>query len=333
MKISVIATVKNEGASIRSLLDSLIKQTRQPDEIVICDGGSSDNTIDVINEYRQYLPLKIVIAPGSNISQGRNRAIKHAAGPIIASTDAGVVLSPDWVAELVRPIEENGAEVVGGWFEPNPQTVFEVVLGATVLPALEDVEPEKFLPSSRSVAFTKNAWQAVGGYPEWLDYGEDLIFDLALRRYYDSFAFSPKAVTYFRPRPDLLSFARQYYLYARGDGKANLWPKRHAIRYFTYLFGLPMLSKLIWQGKLIGWIMLILGGSVYCRRPAQRLWPSVQTWPLPVRSRAFALIGLIRLVGDLAKMAGFPVGVIWRWQRRKDLQDKNTVSFFDGPDR
>lgn len=333
MKISVIATVKNEGASIRSLLDSIIEQTRQPDEIVICDGGSSDHTIDVINEYRQYLPLKIVIAPGSNISQGRNKAIEYAAGPIIASTDAGVVLSPDWVAELVRPIEESGVEIVGGWFEPNPQTDFQVVLGATVLPALEEIDPEKFLPSSRSVAFTKSAWQAVGGYPKWLDYGEDLIFDLALRKSYGSFTFSPKAVAYFRPRQDLLSFARQYYLYARGDGKANLWPKRHAIRYFTYLFGLPLLSKLIWQGKLIGWIMLILGVSVYCRRPAQRLWPAVQSWSLPALSRALALIGLIRLVGDLAKMAGYPVGLIWRWQRCKDLQDKETVSFFDDSDR
>lgn len=333
MKVSVIATVKNEGAFIRPLLDSLKKQTRQPDEIVICDGGSSDNTIEVIDEYRQYLPLKIIIAPGSNISQGRNKAIKHAAGPIIASTDAGVVLSSDWVAELVRPIEEDGVQVVSGWFEPSPQTDFEIVLGATVLPTLEDIDTEKFLPSSRSVAFTKSAWQAVGGYPEWLDYSEDLIFDLALRKNYGSFAFSPKAIAYFRPRHDLRSFARQYYLYARGDGKANLWPKRHAIRYFTYLIGLPMLSKLIWQDKLIGWIMLLLGGSIYCWRPVQRLWPTVQTWPLPARSRAIALIGLIRLVGDLAKMAGYPVGVIWRWQRHKGLQDKNSVSFFDGPDR
>jgi len=188
MKISVIATVKNEGTVIRPLFDSLKKQTRQPDEIVICDGGSSDNTVEVMNEYRQYLPLKIIIAPGSNISQGRNKAIKHAAGPIITSTDAGVVLSSDWVAELVRPIEEDGAQVVSGWFEPSPQTYFEFVLGATVLPTLEEIDPEKFLPSSRSVAFTKSAWQAVGGYPEWLDYSEDLIFDLALRRNYGSFA-------------------------------------------------------------------------------------------------------------------------------------------------
>lgn len=314
MKVSLISTVKNEGATLKPLLDSIIKQTRLPDEVVICDGGSSDDTIQILKEYQKDLPLRIIISPGSNISQGRNQAIEAAAGPIIASTDAGTQLSPDWLAELIRPIEEDGAQMVSGWFEPNPQSDFEVVLGATVLPNLEDIDPNNFLPSSRSVAYTKTAWQAVGGYPEWLDYSEDLVFDLALRRIFGPFAFSPKAVAFFQPRKDLQSFARQYYLYARGDGKANLWPKRHAVRYFTYLIALPILSKQIWQGKLFAWILLLTGGIVYCRRPAQRLWPSIRKWPFLARSQALFLIPLIRLVGDLAKMAGYPVGVIWRWR-------------------
>ena len=60
---------------------------------------------------------------------------------------------------------EEGAAVVSGWFEPGPRTDFETAMGATVLPDLSDVDPLKFLPSSRSVAFLKTAWQAVGGYP------------------------------------------------------------------------------------------------------------------------------------------------------------------------
>ena len=48
-------------------------------------------------------------------------------------------------------------------------------------PTRDEVDPATFLPSSRSVAFRKAAWAAVGGYPEWLDYCEDLVFDLSLR--------------------------------------------------------------------------------------------------------------------------------------------------------
>ncbi len=199
MKVSIIATVKNEGEALRSLLDSIIDQTRPPDEVVICDGGSTDQTQFVLDEYRRWLPLCVVVAPGSNISQGRNRAIATAAGDIIAVTDAGVVLSPHWLEELTAPFADEAVQVVSGWFEADPYTDFEVVLGATVLPAVDDVDPATFLPSSRSVAFRKSAWEAVGGYPEWLEHSEDLVFDNALRDRFGPFAFAPEAVVYFRP--------------------------------------------------------------------------------------------------------------------------------------
>ena len=53
-------------------------------------------------------------------------------------------------------------------------------MGETVLPTVDEIKPDGFLPSSRSVAYTKTAWAAAGGYPEWIDYCEDLIFDLRL---------------------------------------------------------------------------------------------------------------------------------------------------------
>ncbi len=51
MQVSVIVTVYNERDSIGRLLASLAEQTRLPDEVVICDGGSNDGTVDVIHDY------------------------------------------------------------------------------------------------------------------------------------------------------------------------------------------------------------------------------------------------------------------------------------------
>ena len=325
MKVSLIVTVKNEGENLRVLLDSILNQTMLPDEVVISDGGSTDNTCEILEEYQEWLPLTIIAAPGSNISQGRNRAIAAASGPIIAATDAGVVLSPRWLENLVIPLQSGDAQVVAGWFEADPYTDFEVVMGATVLPLREDVNPETFLPSSRSVAFLKSAWEAVGGYPEWLDYGEDLVFDRTLQQRFGSFVFTDRSVAYFRPRGSLRSFFRQYYNYANGDGKANLWPLRHAIRYGTYLVALPLMLRMIWRERWLGWALLALGIGAYTRRPAERLWDNTWGWRPPARARAFGLIPIIRIVGDLAKMIGYPIGLVWHLRNRQSLPKQSDV--------
>ena len=322
MRISVIVTVKNEGASIRRLLDSLAAQTRPPDEIVICDGGSTDGTVDALraDAASARLPLKVIVCPGANISQGRNAAIAEAMGDVIASTDAGVVLAAEWLQELVAPFEAGAKRpatmAVAGFFLPDVRTAFQVAMGATVLPQLDEIEPAKFLPSSRSVAFHKAAWQAVGGYPEWLDYCEDLIFDFALRDKFGPFTFAPKAIAYFRPRGNLLSFFRQYYLYARGDGKADLWRKRHAIRYITYLVAVPAIAL---AGAWISpWCLLfyVIGGAAYTYRPYRHLLMVWTKLSLAEKIRAALCVPIIRVTGDSAKMIGYPVGVMWRLKRR-----------------
>ncbi|MFN2164740.1 MAG: glycosyltransferase family 2 protein, partial [Anaerolineae bacterium] len=59
MRISVICTVLNEAQAVSRLLDSLLAQTRPPDEVVIVDGGSSDGTQAMVMSYAGRLPLKL----------------------------------------------------------------------------------------------------------------------------------------------------------------------------------------------------------------------------------------------------------------------------------
>ncbi len=318
MKASVIATVLNEKGAIERLLKSLDGQTRRPDEVVIADGGSTDGTLSILESWASSssLPLRVLETPGANISEGRNAAISAATGDLIATTDAGVRLEDDWLEKLLAPFEGEGTgqavSVAAGWFVPDPQTVFETAMGATVLPQLRDVNPETFLPSSRSVAFRKAAWEACGGYPEWLDYCEDLIFDLCLRDLYSPFAFAAEAIVHFRPRGTLKAFFKQYYQYARGDGKADLWRKRHAIRYLTYLVLGPLLVILALVHSPWWWLALLAGLAVYTSTPYRRLWPMLAPFGVVQRVQAVILVPVIRVVGDLAKMVGYPVGVVWR---------------------
>ncbi len=329
MRVSVICTVLNEAAAVSQLLESLESQTRPPDEVVIVDGGSQDGTPALIMTYAHRLPLKLQEARGANISRGRNLAVRRASGDVIVSVDAGVRLESTWLEKLVEPFEQlspdelrTGHHAVAGFFLPDPHNIFELALGATTLPALDDIKPRKFLPSSRSVAFTKAAFKCSGGYPEWLDYCEDLIFDFRLIDCCGGFAWAPEAVVHFQPRPDLRSFYRQYVNYARGDGKADLWRLRHLIRYATYFIALPALLILSVVHSPLWLLALLAGGLAYCRTPFRRLrrqWHSL-TWR--ERLKASALIPVIRVTGDIAKMAGYPAGLRWRRENR-DRADLN----------
>jgi glycosyltransferase involved in cell wall biosynthesis len=358
--LSLIATVLNEGASIHRLMRSLAAQTCLPDEVVILDGGSQDNTVPLIQSYADKLPLRVLVEPGCNISQGRNHAIAATRGDIIAVTDAGVELAPDWLEHLTRPLRDDPAvQVVGGFFHAEATTPFELAMGATVLPLVDEINAATFLPSSRSIAFRKSAWEAVGGYPEWLDYCEDLVFDLRLKQVTSfqspvpssqpangatlspqssvlspAFAFVPDAIVAFRPRGSLRSFFKQYYLYARGDGKADLWRKRHAARYLTYLVAVPVI---LWLGIAIHpllWLLFIPGTFYYLSQPYRRLkillqQPDNQSFLSTQHSVLSTLffVPLIRFVGDIAKMIGYPIGLVWRlrhhppaWRQVSNIQ-------------
>lgn len=318
--ITLIATVLNEGDNIHHLMNGLLNQTRQADEIIIVDGGSSDNTVAILHSYENRLPLKIIVQPECNISQGRNTAIHHATGDILAITDAGVRLTETWLEKITQPLLENDAvSVVCGFFKADPQTIFEVAMGATTLPLMREIDPDSFLPSSRSIALRQSAAKHVHGYPEWLDYCEDLIFDLRLKMTQPPFVFVADALVYFRPRSTMTAYYKQYYRYARGDGKANLWRKRHAIRYITYLIAIPLLLLLMLFIHPIFLLLGVFGGLAYLYQPYRRL-PQVMR-DAPSQShlawmQVILLIPMLRAVGDIAKMIGYPVGWLWRLQHR-----------------
>jgi glycosyltransferase involved in cell wall biosynthesis len=341
VKVSVVVTVLNEKEAIERLLRSLEAQTRRPDEVVIVDGGSTDGTGTILKAWAAsgWLPLRILNKAGANISEGRNTAIYAATGDVIATTDAGVRLERDWLEKLVAAFEHQDLDrfvfMVAGWFVADPQTPFETAMGATVLPDVTKIDGETFLPSSRSVAFRKVAWEASGGYPEWLDYCEDLIFDFRLRDLYGPFPFVPEAVVHFRPRGNLRAFFKQYYQYARGDGKADLWRSRHVIRYLTYLAAGPLLVALALLHSPWWLLVLAAGAAAYTATPYRRLWPMLASYRFLDRLKALLLVPLIRVVGDVAKMLGYPAGLLWRWRNlhRPEVhwRDYRISSFGDQP--
>jgi glycosyltransferase involved in cell wall biosynthesis len=312
--VSLIATVLNERRSIDQLLASIARQSHKPDEVVIADGGSNDGTREALQKAAECdASLRILTLPGSNISEGRNAAVKAAQHDVLLVTDAGVVLPDDWVERLCAVMwARPDVDMVGGFFHSAPRSTFEWALGATTLPLEDEIDPDTFMPSHRSVAYRRSAWERVGGYPEWLDYCEDLVFDMRLRELGGRIAFEPAATVEFQPRASAGAFFKQYFRYASGDGAARILLKRHAIRYAVY--GSALAGGLVATRNLALAPAIALPGALlataYCLTPWRRLVQDRSQRPTMQLLAAAALVPALRLIGDVAKMLGFPFGVV-----------------------
>jgi glycosyltransferase involved in cell wall biosynthesis len=309
MQVSVITTLLNEAGSVHQFLDSLLAQTRPPDEVVLCDGGSTDGTVDIIQEYivRGY-PIRFITAAGANVPKGRNIAIATASYDLIAVTDAGCILDERWLEHIIQPLEADPeVMVVGGSFGIIGVTLFEKCTGAFTGYPADGTQVGEWLPSSRSIAFRKEAWQQVERYPEDLNWGEDTVFDLRLKAAGCKFAFARDAMVWWRPRPTLGAFFQQYYEYARGDGRALMSVLRYSSRFLLYAIGGTLLGLGI--RFPLAWGFLVTGLLFYLLRRVWRAWQRFPRWA------TLMYTPILLVSNDLAIMFGYFRGLLDRLLR------------------
>lgn len=116
LPISVNICVLNEGENIRKCLESVL--ANEPEEIVVCDGGSTDNTIEILKEY----PVKIIYSEIRGLSSQRQKALDASSQPYIAIVDGDDVLDKDFLKTLLSEMNENDFDALQGRevaFEPN----------------------------------------------------------------------------------------------------------------------------------------------------------------------------------------------------------------------
>lgn len=262
MKVSLISTVYNEGESIEEFLQSISLMTRLPDEFVIVDAGSTDGTLQKLTVFAKTadFAVKVLVEKKCNIARGRNIAISHSSHELIAVTDAGCKVDRRWLEEIVKPFEDESIDVASGWYEPDVRTLFEKAVAMCTFPSISKIDSNSFLPSSRSLAFRKSAWQSVGGYPEWLTLtAEDTLFDLNLKKNGKIFFFTPRALVRWRPRNNFKSFLKQQYLYAFGDGEARLFTRTYIKLFVKILILLVGTVSAIFNKDIFSYLII---GSV-----------------------------------------------------------------------
>lgn len=100
MKISIAMATYNGAKYLQEQLDSFVTQTRQPDELVVCDDGSSDATVEILRHFAAGAPFAVEIHENEvNLSHAKNfeKALSLCGGDVIFFSDQDEVWFPEKV--------------------------------------------------------------------------------------------------------------------------------------------------------------------------------------------------------------------------------------------
>lgn len=117
MEVSLVVSTYNRPDALRIYLEGVRRQTRFPDEIIIGDDGSTDETRQMIEEIKKEFPIPIIHLwhedDGFRKAKMRNKCLAKANGDYIIETDGDIFMHPKFIADHLR-LAEKGYYVKGG---------------------------------------------------------------------------------------------------------------------------------------------------------------------------------------------------------------------------
>ena len=331
MKVSIVVPVRNEEASIRELLDSLLAQTRPPDEIVITDGGSVDATTQIIDEYiRKGAPVRLIRAGAAFPGRGRNLGAAQASHEWLGFTDAGIRLANNWLETLVsRAEEDESIDVVYGSWQPVTNTFFKQCAAIAYVPPPSPhngvVTRPRFIAST---LLRREAWQKVRGFPEDLRSAEDLIFMDRVENAGYRFVFEPRAQVHWDLRPTLWSTFKRFVVYSRNNIRAGLFRQWQATILVRYgVVGILAIAALIIEPRWIWfpialWLLMLAARAVVSIRRNRICYPASFLQNLVRGAMVMSLLAVL----DAAAIIGSIQWLLldcFRWGRKAPVEAGN----------
>jgi len=300
--ISVVVPVRDEEDSIRTLLEGLLSQTLPPHEIVITDGGSIDATREIIEEFISGgAPVKLIREKVALPGRGRNVGVKHSQYEWIAFTDGGNRPAPDWLASLAAKTGDDSAvDVVYGSYEPVVDSFFRECAAIAYVP--RPVEIEGRLTRSRfiaSVLMRRRVWEEVGGFPEHLRSGEDLLFMQKIDQKGFRTVQAPRAIVYWSIQPNLWRTFKRFKSYARSNIRAGLWRQWQATIFLRYALVAILCLPAIFVGPRWLLIPLMFWFAFFVARAAKALRENRRAYPAGIGRNALRLFAIMPILATV----------------------------------
>lgn len=170
--VSAVIPTYNEEKSIANCIESLLKQSYKPLEIIVVDDGSKDKTLDILKEYEIGVYKQKHKGPGT----ARNFGASKAKGEILIFVDADMTFDKDFIKDLIKPIVEGKA--VGTFskneLNANKDNIWSACWNINRNWPVERLIPKDY-PDKAPVfrAILKKEFERVGGFNVNGDYTDD----------------------------------------------------------------------------------------------------------------------------------------------------------------
>jgi glycosyltransferase involved in cell wall biosynthesis len=104
LTLTLVIPVYNEEDHLKECLESVSRQTRMPDEVIVVDNNSSDNSVDIAKSFKF---VKVVNEKNQGVTYARNKGFNLASSTIIGRIDSDTRLEPDWVEKVLNIYKED----------------------------------------------------------------------------------------------------------------------------------------------------------------------------------------------------------------------------------
>jgi glycosyltransferase involved in cell wall biosynthesis len=197
LSTSVIIPAYNAENYLPFCLDALLQQSRLPDEIIVVDDGSTDNTKGVAGAYSLVI---LLTQKNGGPAKARNAGAKKARSNIIIFLDSDCVPEKDWLANMIAPFEDEKVVGVQGAYKTKQKEWVARFDQLDIEYRYERMKRSKRLDwiGSYSAAYRKDIFLAQGGFDESFTRasGEDAELSYRLAEKGMVLIFNPQAIVY-----------------------------------------------------------------------------------------------------------------------------------------
>lgn len=278
MKYTVIATSFNDAKEICRYLNNICEQSYTPNEVLIVDGGSNDNTVDLISDYASHsnVNVKVVHDIGRlNIAQGYNEGLRRAKNDMVLITGIGNLYDKHFAESLIAKYEEGHYDMVTGPIYGYDATAFSRAFNAVFL---RGKHGKQYAPCNRCVLLNRNMFKDTGFFYEHFAYaGEDFEYFERAKRMGKTIGYASEAKTFWFTPQTHKQFTKKWKVNAIAD--MQLMSKRQLVfRILLRMTALVCFILLLCLKPFIG-----LGLGVFALAILAVKFKSLNLWGLYLR--------------------------------------------------